>query len=118
MKGSTAWVALDGMLYQIMERNISLIEKIFKTALLKISHNTYLNDEIKQLRLSMDFYETVLLDYDKICPFRPLLGAHASSMCKEGDLVFRVDFEEMMVYSRIWGISSEGSVKKAQVAMG
>ena len=94
----SAWVALDGMFYPLFERDIPLVERIFSTVLLKISHNWYRNEEIRQSRLIVDFYETASLDYEKICPFRPLMGITGSEMCRKGDTVFRVDFEEMKVW--------------------
>jgi hypothetical protein len=103
----SAWVALDGMFYPIFERDLALVERIFKTALLKISHNSYLNGEIRRSRLPIDFYETAFMDYEKICPFKPLMGMNGLENCKDGDVVFWVDFGGMKVWAGIWGISKD-----------
>ncbi|MBP1928920.1 hypothetical protein J2741_001467 [Methanolinea mesophila] len=109
MKGSRppAWVALDGMFYPVFERDFALVERIFSTVLLKISHNRYRNEEIRQSRLIVDFYETASLDYEKVVPFRPLLGMNGSRICNDGDVVFRVDFDRMEVWTGAGGISKE-----------
>jgi hypothetical protein len=114
---SPAWVSLDGMLYQIFENDISLVEKIFKMALAEVSSNSYLDDEIRQLRLPIDFYEAALLDYAKICPFKPLLGVYGLNNCKEGDIVIHVDFDKMEICSQIAGIAQDMNVEKVQVAV-
>jgi hypothetical protein len=93
----SAWVALDGMFYPVFEQDVALVERIFKTVLLKISHNSYLNGEIRESRVLIDFYETASLDYEKICPEKPLIGVNGFEHCLEGDVVFRVDFEGMKV---------------------
>ncbi len=100
----SAWVALDGMFYPIFEVDVSLVEQIFKTTLLKISHNSYLNEEIRQSRLPIDFYEMAFMAYEKICPFNPLMGMNGSNNCKTGDVVFWVDFEGMKVWRGSRGI--------------
>jgi hypothetical protein len=100
----SARVALDGMFYPIFEEDVSLVEQIFKTALLKISHNSYLNGEIRESRVLIDFYETASMDYEKICPFKPLIGINGSCCCREGEVVFRVDFKGMKVWRGSRGI--------------
>ena len=113
----SAWVTLDGMFYPVFERDISLVERIFSTVLLKISHNKYLNEEIRQSRLIIDFYETASLDYEKICPFRPLMGINGSEMCKMGDTVFRVDFEGMKVWVGSGNITRDTGPETLQASM-
>jgi hypothetical protein len=100
----SAWVTLDGMFYPVFERDISLVERIFSTVLLKISHNMYLNEDIRKSRLIVDFYESASLDYEKICPFKPLMGMNGSENCKDSDVVFWVDFEGMKVWRGSRGI--------------
>jgi hypothetical protein len=110
-------VALDGMFYPIFEEDVSLVELIFKTALLKISHNSYLNEEIRHSRLPIDFYEMAFMDYEKICPFKPLMGMNGSNNCKNGDVVFWLDFRGMRVFYRIWGVTGNIKNEKTQIAM-
>ncbi len=101
MTGPTAWVDLDGIFYPIFEENLALVEKIFTDALLKISQDACQNYELRQLRLPIDFYEKILLDYEKIRPEKRLIGMIGTENCKIGDIVFRVDFEGMKVHSEI-----------------
>jgi len=114
---SPAWVSLDGMLFPILEHDISLVEKVLRSALAAVSHNSYFDEEIRQLRLPIDFYEEALLGYAKICPFKPLLGVYGLNNCKEEDVVIHVDFDKMEIYSYIVGISRDVSVEKPQVAV-
>jgi hypothetical protein len=113
----SARVALDGMFYPIFEEDVSLVEQIFKTALLKISHNSYLNGEIRESRVLIDFYETASIDYEKICPFKPLIGINGSCCCREGEVVFRVDFKGMKVFSGTETFSRDSGPGTLQVSM-
>ena len=112
-----AWVDIDGMLYQILETDIHLVMTVFKDALNEIAHQTYLDEDLRLLRIPIDFYEAAVLQYAKICPFKTLMGAYGLNKFKEGDIVIHVNFEDMRVYSHIAGISQEVSVEKTQVAV-
>jgi hypothetical protein len=102
-----AWLNLDGMLYPIFETDMHLIMKILKDAMDEISRLTYLDEDLRILRLPMDFYETAVLNYAKIFPFKSLLGSDGLNNFREGDVIVHIDFEKMTAYSQIL----EGAIK-------
>jgi len=104
------------MLFPILESDIPLAMKIFNDALDEISHHPYLDDDLRLLRLPIDFYEAASLLYAKICPFKTLIGAYGLNNMQDGDTVIHINFDEMCISSRIAGIPPELRTEKPQVA--
>lgn len=114
---SHAWIELDGLLYPIVERDIQLVVKIFKDTMDEIVHHTYLDEDLRLLRLPLDFYEAATVQYAKMYPFRTLMGVEGANTYKKGDAVFHLNFEDMTVYSQIEGVSHEMSCDEGEVAV-
>jgi hypothetical protein len=112
-----AWLNLDGMLYPIFETDMHLIMKILKDAMDEISRLTYLDEDLRILRLPMDFYETAVLNYAKIFPFKSLLGADGLNNFREGDVIVHIDFAEMTVCSQILEVPIESKPESQKVAV-
>ena len=117
MKQPRIWVALNDMLFQVIEKDIHLVMKVFKNAMDEIADYTYLDEDLRLLRLPIDFYEAAVVHYAKICPLKTLVGAYGLNNLREGDTVIHVNFDDMTLYSHIAGRGQEVSAKKMQVAV-
>lgn len=116
MKQPRIWVGLNDMLFLVIERDIHLVMKVFKDAMDEIADYTYLDEDLRLLRLPIDFYEAAVVHYAKICPLKTLVGAYGLNNLREGDTVIHVNFDDMCISSQIAGISPELRTEKPQVA--
>lgn len=104
------------MSYRVLESDLSLVMKIFHTAMNDVLNTPYPDDEIRRLRLPIDFYEAALLHYAKFSPSNPLFGFYGLNNYKEGDTVIHIDFDKMKISIEIAGIPQDIDGRMLQIA--